>query len=187
MLSSGYEGVREIQKRLTNTMGWSATSGTVDNWVYDEANRCAAAGCLHNLLRAGLLYECAADNTSFIIEGPPLRLERVAGQGPTSSASKQGRILRFKRTLSCAFPSVQHLHRGPGDAAAADGRQPQLLPQAGCQLPGGAPHSQADRHITLAAGSAVTPVLHSPPLLRSPCRMSLPSAAPWAHRNGCGF
>merc|ERR1711865_65082 len=38
MLSSGYEGVREVQKRLTNTMGWSATSGTVDNWVYDEAN-----------------------------------------------------------------------------------------------------------------------------------------------------
>lgn len=38
MMSSGYEGVREIQKRLTNTMGWSATSGQVDNWVYDEAN-----------------------------------------------------------------------------------------------------------------------------------------------------
>ena len=38
MLASGYEGVREIQKRLTNTMGWSATSGQVDNWVYDDAN-----------------------------------------------------------------------------------------------------------------------------------------------------
>merc|ERR1711871_814053 len=38
MLSSGYEGVTEIQKRLTNTVGWSATSGMVDNWVYDEAN-----------------------------------------------------------------------------------------------------------------------------------------------------
>jgi len=38
MLGSGYEGVREIQKRLTNTMGWSATSGQVDNWVYEEAN-----------------------------------------------------------------------------------------------------------------------------------------------------
>eukprot|EP00798_Chlamydomonas_sp_ICE-L_P011386 gene11386-12086_t len=38
MMGSGYEGVREIQKRLTNTMGWSATSGMVDNWVYDEAN-----------------------------------------------------------------------------------------------------------------------------------------------------
>eukprot|EP00271_Cylindrocystis_brebissonii_P014404 TRINITY_DN35755_c0_g1_i1.p1 TRINITY_DN35755_c0_g1~~TRINITY_DN35755_c0_g1_i1.p1 ORF type:complete len:1439 (+),score=315.55 TRINITY_DN35755_c0_g1_i1:313-4317(+) len=38
MLSSGYEGVREIEKRLTNTMGWSATAGSVDNWVYEEAN-----------------------------------------------------------------------------------------------------------------------------------------------------
>merc|ERR1719305_513446 len=33
-----YEGVREIQKRLTNTLGWSATSGQVDNWVYEDAN-----------------------------------------------------------------------------------------------------------------------------------------------------
>jgi magnesium chelatase subunit H len=38
MMGSGYEGVREIQKRLNNTMGWSATSGQVDNWVYNEAN-----------------------------------------------------------------------------------------------------------------------------------------------------
>merc|ERR1711885_72248 len=38
MMNSGYEGVREIQKRLTNTVGWSATSGGVDNWVYEEAN-----------------------------------------------------------------------------------------------------------------------------------------------------
>merc|ERR1711871_576779 len=38
MLNSGYEGVREIQNRLRNTMGWSATSGQVDNWVYEDAN-----------------------------------------------------------------------------------------------------------------------------------------------------
>ncbi|KAF4362808.1 hypothetical protein F8388_022465 [Cannabis sativa] len=38
MMSTGYEGVREIEKRLTNTVGWSATSGQVDNWVYEEAN-----------------------------------------------------------------------------------------------------------------------------------------------------
>ncbi|KAJ8622698.1 hypothetical protein MRB53_031227 [Persea americana] len=38
MIKSGYEGVREIEKRLTNTVGWSATSGQVDNWVYEEAN-----------------------------------------------------------------------------------------------------------------------------------------------------
>merc|ERR1711907_468121 len=38
MLSSGYEGAREIQKRLTNTLGWSATSGQVDNWGYEDTN-----------------------------------------------------------------------------------------------------------------------------------------------------
>ena len=33
MLNSGYEGTREITKRLRNTMGWSATAGAVDNFV----------------------------------------------------------------------------------------------------------------------------------------------------------
>ena len=37
MLASGYEGVRELQKRLNNTLGWSATSGEVDNFIYDDA------------------------------------------------------------------------------------------------------------------------------------------------------
>ncbi len=38
MLDSGYEGVREVAKRLNFTLGWSATSGSVDNFVYEEAN-----------------------------------------------------------------------------------------------------------------------------------------------------
>jgi magnesium chelatase subunit H len=38
MLATGYEGVREIQKRLRNTMGWSATAGEVDNFVFEDAN-----------------------------------------------------------------------------------------------------------------------------------------------------
>jgi len=38
MLNSGYEGAREITKRLRNTMGWSATAGGVDNFVYEDAN-----------------------------------------------------------------------------------------------------------------------------------------------------
>merc|ERR1719313_3075980 len=38
MLNSGYEGAREITKRLRNTMGWSATAGAVDNFVYEDAN-----------------------------------------------------------------------------------------------------------------------------------------------------
>ncbi len=38
MLNSGYEGVREISKRLVNTLGWSATAGAVDNWIYEDVN-----------------------------------------------------------------------------------------------------------------------------------------------------
>jgi len=38
MLATGYEGTREITKRLRNTMGWSATAGEVDNFIYEDAN-----------------------------------------------------------------------------------------------------------------------------------------------------
>ncbi|MEM7580021.1 MAG: magnesium chelatase subunit H [Cyanobacteria bacterium P01_A01_bin.80] len=38
MLSHGYEGVRELSKRLVNTVGWSATADAVDNWVYEDTN-----------------------------------------------------------------------------------------------------------------------------------------------------
>lgn len=37
MLAHGYEGVREIEARLSNTYGWSATNNAVENWVYDDA------------------------------------------------------------------------------------------------------------------------------------------------------
>ena len=36
MLKHGYEGVRHIEAHVTNTMGWSATTGEVDSWVYDK-------------------------------------------------------------------------------------------------------------------------------------------------------
>lgn len=34
MLAHGYEGVREIETRVGNTYGWSATTNAVDGWVY---------------------------------------------------------------------------------------------------------------------------------------------------------
>lgn len=34
MLAHGYEGVREIEVRVSNTYGWSATSNAVEGWVY---------------------------------------------------------------------------------------------------------------------------------------------------------
>ena len=36
MLEHGYEGVRQIEVHITNTMGWSATTGQVQPWVYKE-------------------------------------------------------------------------------------------------------------------------------------------------------
>jgi len=36
MLRHGYEGVRQIEAQVTNTMGWSATTGQVAPWVYER-------------------------------------------------------------------------------------------------------------------------------------------------------
>ena len=36
MLKHGYEGVRQIEAHVTNTMGWSATTGQVQPWVYQR-------------------------------------------------------------------------------------------------------------------------------------------------------
>jgi magnesium chelatase subunit H len=36
LLEHGYEGVRQIEAHVTNTMGWSATTGQVAPWIYRE-------------------------------------------------------------------------------------------------------------------------------------------------------
>jgi magnesium chelatase subunit H len=36
MLKHGQEGVRQIEASITNTVGWSATTGAVDPWVYQR-------------------------------------------------------------------------------------------------------------------------------------------------------
>ncbi|MEL6169382.1 MAG: magnesium chelatase subunit H [Pseudomonadota bacterium] len=36
LLTHGREGVRQIEAHVTNTMGWSATTGQVDPWVYQR-------------------------------------------------------------------------------------------------------------------------------------------------------
>ena len=36
MLKHGFEGVRYLELHVTNTMGWSATTGTVSPWVYQQ-------------------------------------------------------------------------------------------------------------------------------------------------------
>ena len=36
LLKHGHEGVRQIEANITNTVGWSATTGKVDAWIYQE-------------------------------------------------------------------------------------------------------------------------------------------------------
>ena len=36
LLEHGYEGVRQIEAHVTNTLGWSATTGQVAPWVYQQ-------------------------------------------------------------------------------------------------------------------------------------------------------
>lgn len=36
LLEHGHEGVRQIEAHITNTVGWSATTGKVDPWVYQK-------------------------------------------------------------------------------------------------------------------------------------------------------
>ena len=69
MLAHGYEGVSEIETRVSNTYGWSATANAVEGWIYQdisetflldeamrrrlsEANPHATAGIARRLLEA---------------------------------------------------------------------------------------------------------------------------------------
>ena len=51
ILASGFEGVRNIEAQLTTTMGWSATTGEVDQWVFQ---RTAETYVLDDAMRARL-------------------------------------------------------------------------------------------------------------------------------------
>jgi magnesium chelatase subunit H len=67
MLKHGYEGVRQIEVHVTNTMGWSATTGQVAPWVYQQLTE------------------------TFVLD-PEMR-ERLAQLNPTASAKVANRLL----------------------------------------------------------------------------------------------
>jgi magnesium chelatase subunit H len=67
MLEHGYEGVRQIEVHVTNTMGWSATTGEVQPWVYQQISQ------------------------TFILD-PEMRA-RLAKLNPTASAKVANRLL----------------------------------------------------------------------------------------------
>jgi magnesium chelatase subunit H len=67
MLEHGYEGVRQIEVHVTNTMGWSATTGQVQPWVYQQLTQ------------------------TFMLD-PEMR-ERLAKLNPTASVKVANRLI----------------------------------------------------------------------------------------------
>ncbi len=67
LLAHGYEGVREIEAHVTNTFGWSATTGEVQPWVYEKLSE------------------------TFVLD-PEMR-ERLAKLNPTASAKIANRLI----------------------------------------------------------------------------------------------
>ena len=67
MLKHGYEGVRQIEVHVTNTMGWSATTGQVSPWVYQKLTE------------------------TFVLD-PEMRA-RLAALNPTASAKMANRLI----------------------------------------------------------------------------------------------
>ena len=51
MLKHGYEGVRQIESHITNTMGWSATTGDVAPWVYKHLSETFVLDAESDVLR----------------------------------------------------------------------------------------------------------------------------------------
>ena len=71
MLNHGYEGVRQIEEHIANTVGWSATTGEVQPWVYQQLTQ------------------------TFMLD-PEMR-ERLASLNPTASANMANRLLEAHR------------------------------------------------------------------------------------------
>jgi magnesium chelatase subunit H len=67
LLKHGYEGVREIEAHVTNTFGWSATTGDVAPWIYEKLSE------------------------TFMLD-PEMR-ERLAALNPTACAKIANRLI----------------------------------------------------------------------------------------------
>ncbi len=90
LLAHGYEGVRNIEAQVTNTLGWSATTGQVAPWVYQQ------------LTETFMLDEAMR--------------ERLAKLNPTASAKIANRLLEaHERKYWSPDPAVLESLRRAGE------------------------------------------------------------------------
>ncbi|MEY8875548.1 MAG: magnesium chelatase subunit H [Leptothrix sp. (in: b-proteobacteria)] len=106
MLEHGYEGVRQIEVHLTNTMGWSATTGQVQPWVYQQLTE------------------------TFMLD--PAMRDRLARLNPTASARVAHRLLEaHQRHYWSPDPAMLEALRQAGDELEdrLEGIFPDRLPE----------------------------------------------------------
>ena len=90
MLEHGYEGVRQIEAHVTNTMGWSATTGQVQPWVYERLSE------------------------TFVLD--PAMRARLAQLNPTASAKVANRLIEAsERAFWNPAPDVLDALRRAGE------------------------------------------------------------------------
>jgi magnesium chelatase subunit H len=91
LLVHGYEGVREIETHVTNTLGWSATTGGVAPWVYEKLSE------------------------TFVLD--PAMRERLAALNATASAQIANRLIEAheRNYWSPSDAMMQALHRAGED------------------------------------------------------------------------
>ncbi len=90
MLNYGYEGVRQIEEHVRNTVGWSATTGQVAPWVYQQITK------------------------TFVLDDA--MRERLASLNPTAAAKVANRLIEaHERNYWTPDPETLAALRNAGD------------------------------------------------------------------------
>ena len=109
MLKYGYEGVREIEVRVSNTFGWSATAGAVDGWIYNGIDATFVAD--------DAMRERLAQLNPYSLKGMVGRLLEANGRGFWEADAAT--IERLKEVYAGLEDEIE----GLGDAANAQVQQ----------------------------------------------------------------
>ena len=90
LLKHGYEGVRQIEVQVTNTMGWSATTEQVAPWIYQEISE------------------------TFVLD--PVMRQRLTALNPKASSRMANRLIEaHERNFWTPDPATLQALREAGD------------------------------------------------------------------------
>jgi hypothetical protein len=128
VLEHGFEGVRQIEAHVTNTMGWSATTGQVAPWVYE---RMSETFVLDESMRERLaaLNPHSAVKVAPAAGGPRAQLLGARRGEPRGAAPRQRGSRRLARRhqpekSACMNPTPVNIpvnQVDPGDSRGLDG------------------------------------------------------------------